>query len=86
MNLSPIYNTNIPQVTGKAKVEYFFDPTLVLPPDGDSFDTPAKNVTPARSAIKKRNGSSNGDADEIGEMHDVDRLAGDPQNESIGHW
>ena len=60
----PIYYTNIPQVTGKAKIEYFFDPTLVLPPDGDSFDTPAKNVTPARSAIKKRNGSSNGDADD----------------------
>ncbi|KAL9188488.1 hypothetical protein ACHAXT_006866 [Thalassiosira profunda] len=37
-------------VTGKAKVEYFFDPTLALASDGDSFETPAK--TPRQSAAK----------------------------------
>ncbi|KAL7538744.1 hypothetical protein ACHAXR_012350 [Thalassiosira sp. AJA248-18] len=45
-------------VTGKAKVEYFFDPTIVLPPDGDSFDTPAKSSSSSRtpaSAIKRGN-------------------------------
>ncbi|KAL7548193.1 hypothetical protein ACHAWF_011493, partial [Thalassiosira exigua] len=29
-------------VTGKAKVEYFFDPSLVVPPDADPFDPPAR--------------------------------------------
>lgn len=39
------------QVTGKTKVEYFFDPTLALPPDhsGDNFETPAKSSTIPRS-------------------------------------
>lgn len=55
------------QVTGKAKVEYFFDPTLVLPNDTDGFETPAKSTasiirTPATSAIK-RISSSNGTDD-----------------------
>mmetsp|Transcript_2111 Transcript_2111/g.4695 ORF Transcript_2111/g.4695 Transcript_2111/m.4695 type:complete len:2680 (-) Transcript_2111:336-8375(-) len=54
-------------VTGKAKVEYFFDPTLVLPNDTDGFETPAKSTasiirTPATSAIK-RISSSNGTDD-----------------------
>ena len=53
------------QVTGKTKVEYFFDPTLVLPPDAssDAFDllsTPAK--TPLKRAPSVLAGSDNDDA------------------------
>lgn len=46
------------QVTGKAKIEYFFDPALVLPSDGDSFDTPAKPTSIQRT---QRKGNENDD-------------------------
>ena len=46
------------QVTGKAKIEYFFDPALVLPSDGDSFDTPAKPTSIPRA---QRKGNENDD-------------------------
>ena len=58
------------QVTGKAKVEYFFDPTLALPHDhgGDSFETPAKSNIPrtpaavTNSVLRLR---SQGSSDEV---------------------
>ena len=55
------------QVTGKAKVEYFFDPTLALPPDGDLFETPAKSsssVPRTPATVSHKGGSSSEAADD----------------------
>ncbi len=58
-------------MTGKAKVEYFFDPTLALPPDhgGDSFETPAKSTIPRSTPAAATNSTlrirSQGSSDEV---------------------
>ena len=54
------------QVTGKVKAEYFFDPTLVLPPDGDSFDSFDKKLGPPRTpATSRARGSLVDDDDSV---------------------
>jgi hypothetical protein len=47
----PCARSGAAQVTGKAKVEYFFDPTLALPPDADS---PTHSAAASRTPGKKR--------------------------------
>ncbi|KAL3823425.1 hypothetical protein ACHAXA_004300 [Cyclostephanos tholiformis] len=51
-------------VTGKAKAEYFFDPTLALPPDGDSFDSLDKKLGPPRTPATSRSKGTYGDNDD----------------------
>lgn len=49
------------QVTGKAKVEYFFDPTLALPPDEGTPDGPAAPRTP----VRRKGGSDEAGDDDV---------------------
>lgn len=58
-------------MTGKAKVEYFFDPTLALPPDhgSDSYETPAKSTIPrtpaaATNSILRLRSQGSGEVDD----------------------
>lgn len=53
-----------PQVTGKIKVEYFFDPSLALPPDADTFDV-SRPAGPPRTPAKSHRGINNDDDDDV---------------------